>query len=230
MIDKADQQLREWVSSVIRPVEAVLSLPDDKTKGIRIGLYLMDLAQAPTPRGTKRPPLQVWLRYLVTAWSPQPEEAHRLLGELLFAALEKPDTEPPEFEVITEPLPVEVWTALGTSPRPSFFLRMPLRRERAQKEAPLVRKPIVITGQMNHLDGIVYGPESEPIMGARVEVAALRLSTHTDAHGRFHFPALPSSAPVSLKVQAKGREINVSLTPAARLDEPLEIRLRGLEE
>jgi uncharacterized protein DUF4255/carboxypeptidase family protein len=230
MIDKADQQLREWVSSVVRPVETVLSLPDDQTKGIRIGLYLMDLAQAPTPRGTKRPPLQVWLRYLVTAWSPQPEEAHRLLGELLFAALEKPETEPPEFEVITEPLPVEVWTALGTSPRPSFFLRMPLRRERTQKQAPLVRTPLVISGQMSHLDGIVYGPESIPIMGARVEVAALRLSTHTDAKGRFHFAALPSSAPISLKVQAKGKEINLSLTPSARRDEPLEIRLQGLEE
>lgn len=230
MIDKADQQLKAWVSSVTSPVEAVLSLPDDDATEIRIVLYLMDLAQAPIPRGTNRPPLQVLLRYLVTAWAPEPEEAHRLLGELLFAALEKPETEPPEFEVITEPLPVEVWTALGTSPRPSFFLRMPLRRERTQKQAPLVRTPIVISTQMNQLDGVVYGPESIPIMGAHVEVSALGLSTYTDAKGRFHFPALPSSAPVNLKVQAKGKEINLSLAPAASRDGPLEIRLQGLEE
>jgi hypothetical protein len=31
-------------------------------------------------------------------------------------------------------------------------------------------------------------------------------------------------------VYARGEEINVSLTPTGRLDEPLEIRLQGLEE
>jgi len=230
MIEKADQQLREWVSSVIKPAEVVLSLPDDETKAPRIGLYLMDLAQAPTPRGSKRPPLQVWLRYLVTASAPQPEEAHRLLGELLLAALEKPESEPPEFEVSTETVPLEAWSALERSPQPSFFLRMTLRRERPQKKVPPVRTSVIISSPMTHLDGIVYGPESTPIMYARVEVASLRLSTYTDAAGRFHFPALPSNAPVSLKVQAKGKEMNVPLTPAEARDAVFEIRLEGLED
>lgn len=233
MIEKADQQIKDWISSVVAGAEVVFGLPDQTATKTQIALYLMDLSQGNVARVNKRPPLQLFLRYLVTAWAPRPEDAHRLLGELIFAALEKPEKEAPEFEVLTEPLPVEAWAVLGVAPQPSFFLRVPLRRERPEPKAPLVRTPVVIKpSPMLPLTGVVYGPEKMPIMGARVEFTALGLVTRTDEQGRFHFSGVPAGAPIKLTLQAKGQrqEVDLSDAPAARGGEPLEIRLHIPED
>ncbi|HKQ79240.1 MAG TPA: Pvc16 family protein [Blastocatellia bacterium] len=233
MIEKADQQVKDWISSVVTGAEIVLGLPDQTATKPQIALYLMDLSQGNVARVNKRPPLQLFLRYLVTVWSPRPEDAHRLLGELIFAALEKPEKEAPEFEVLTEPLPIEAWAVMGVAPQPSFFLRVPLRRERPEPKAPLVRAPVIIQpSPMRPLTGVVYGPEKTPIMGARVEFTALGLVTRTNEQGRFHFTGVPATVPLKLSVQAKGQrqEVDFSGTPAAKGDEPLEIRLHIPED
>ena len=103
-----------------------------------MGLYLLALAGAPPPRTRARTPLQFNLRYLVTTWSPQRQEEHRLLGKLLFAALERED-----LEVDLTPLPGELWTALGIRPRPAFVLEVQARRDRPEPRAPRVRGPVI---------------------------------------------------------------------------------------
>jgi Pvc16 N-terminal domain len=233
MIEKADQQIKDWINSVVTGTVVVFGLPDQAATETQIALYLMDISQGNIARVNKRPPLQIFLRYLVTVWAPRPEDAHRLLGELIFAALEKPEKEAPEFEVLTEPLPVEAWAVLGVAPQPSFFLRVPLRRERPEPKAPLVRAPVVIhPSLMRPLTGVVYGPEKMPIMGARVEFTALGLVTRTNEQGRFHFTGVPTTVPLKLSVQAKGQrqEVDLPNTSAARGDEPLEIRLHIPED
>jgi hypothetical protein len=59
-----------------------------------------------------RPPLGISLRYLVTTWCENVKEAHRLLGDLMLAALEET-----KFEVEAIPAPVELWRAFGIAPR-----------------------------------------------------------------------------------------------------------------
>jgi hypothetical protein len=226
MIDQVDQRLKDWVSGVLGATEVSLAAPSQAESGQGVGLYLMELVQTPAPRSVRRPPLQISLRYLVTAWAEEYEKAHRMLGVLMFAAMENS-----EFEVEQDPVPVSLWVALSVRPRPSFVLRLPLRRERPEPHVPLVRLPLVIKGSpMAGLHGLVLGPGDMPVMGARVEVPALQLSTHTDPDGRFHFSAVPTDPPVKLlMVRAKGQELSIKIDEAVGFDEPLLIRLQGLE-
>jgi Pvc16 N-terminal domain/Carboxypeptidase regulatory-like domain len=227
MIDRVDQRLKDWVRTVVESADVSLALPADAVSGRGIGLYLMGLADTPPARGTQRPPLQIALHYLVTAWADTPEAAHRMLGDVVFAAMENS-----EYEVMLDPLPVAVWTALGVAPRPSFVLKVPLQKERAQKPAPLVRVALAVqTVGREPLQGVVVGPRDTPVMGARVELPAHGLSTRTNSSGQFLFSAVPvEPRSTAVRVQARGKEMNLSVELAAGSRAPLTIRFPGLEE
>jgi Carboxypeptidase regulatory-like domain/Pvc16 N-terminal domain len=228
MIEIIGKEISEWISSIVTDAEIVLGLPDANAQNAQVGLYLMDLSQSKCARVGKLPPFKINLRYLVTARSPRAEEAHRLLGELIFAALQKPEKEPPEFEVVVEPLPVESWAVLGAAPQASFFLRAPLRLERREPAVPMVKEPVVLQpSPMRMLSGTVYESGGMPIMGARVELLTLGIATRTDEWGRFRFAGVPSNGQLKLLAQAKGQTKEVNYTVG---DGPLEIRLHILEE
>jgi hypothetical protein len=163
------------------------------------------------------------LRYLVTAWDTNLHAMHRMLGELMFAAMDLP-----EVEVELEPLSPAAWSALGLVPRPSFVLRAPLLCERPEKLAPPVLTEMVIKeALLRPLSGRVIGPGDIAVMGARVELPALQLSTATDFRGWFQFAAVPSDPPIKLlHVNAKGRTISV---PVKKANEAVIIRLKESE-
>src|SRR5262249_32982745 len=137
----------------------------------------------------------------------QPEEAHRLLGQLVFAAMENP-----EFEIDLTPVSVTVWNAFGVAPQPAFMLSVPVQKERPEPKPGFVRQPLLVkTSPMTTLYGVVLGPGEIPIAGARVEMRALHLSTQTDRKGRFCLAAVPSEpARKELEVKAKGRKLSVT--------------------
>ncbi len=228
MIEQVDERLKEWVKSVLKDVNVSLGAPD-LTRGKRtVRVYLMEIIQGQVPRGTKRPPLQFTLRYLVTADDSDDEVAHSLLGELLLAAVDAPD-----FEVEPEPVPIAVWSALGMAPRPSFVVRAPVRIERPQPKIKRVSIPLILkTGSMLPLEGVVLGPGDFPLSEARVEVPALQLRTHTDYKGRFRFPAVPAGQPdMMVRISAKGREVTVSTVSNDRRNgEPLVVRIESMED
>ena len=120
MIDLVDRRLSDWIKNILDDVEVFLTAPGVSETGRGIGLYLLELVHTPAARTAQAPPLQVTLRYLVTARADTPEEAHRLLGNLVFAALENA-----ELEVEQEAAAPALWAALGVPPRPSFMLRTP---------------------------------------------------------------------------------------------------------
>ena len=228
MIDKIGKEIRDWAGSVVTDAEVVLGLPGANTQNAQVGLYLLDLSQSKCARVGKLSPFKFNLRYLVTASAPRAEEAQRLLGELIFAALQKLEKAPPEFEVVVKPLPVKDWSALGATPQPSFFLLAPLRLERHEPVVPMVKEPVVLQpSPMRMLSGTVYESGGMPIMGARVELLTLGIATRTDEMGRFRFAGVPSNGQLKLLAQAKGqtKEIDYSIG-----DGPLEIRLHLLEE
>jgi hypothetical protein len=223
VIERVDQQLREWIKAVVGPVHVSLGPPDEPYADRGVHLYLMDLIDTPPTRGTTPPPLQLSLRYLLTTWAETPEEAHRLLGELTFAAMESAD-----IEVELGPLPAGTWAAFGVAPQPCFRLRVPLRRERPEREAPpMVRQPLVLrTSPTTNVWGRVLGPEDVPLAGARVELTYLHRSTRTDTKGEFRFPNVPSeSLAHPLRVQAKGRVFEASVDRAAQEGDPIVIRV-----
>jgi hypothetical protein len=223
MIDETDRRLTTWIGGILDQANVSLAPPEATESGKGVGLYLLELLHSQPQRGARRPPHLMTLRYLVTTHAPKPEEAHKMLGDLVIAALENT-----EFEVEQEPLPASLWTALGVAPRPSFVLRVPLRHERPEKLAPLVRQPLIVKQlPLRRFAGRVLGPDDIPIMNARVELPALDLYTSTDSKGRFHFAAIPD-APGSrlLRVRAKGQEFSINTEQAEADNEPLVIHLK----
>ena len=97
--------LREWVASVDPAATLTLEPPGDARSGHGVSAYLLEIAPGAPPRGSTRPPLQLWLRYLVTTWADDPVVARRLLMDLAFAALSQAD-----LDVAPEPLAPDLWT------------------------------------------------------------------------------------------------------------------------
>lgn len=222
MIDQIDRQIKSWVEGIVDGVTISLERPDYRTSGKGAFVYLIMLTDRPPPRGPKRPPLQLTLRYLVTTWAETPEEAHKILGELVFAAMDNP-----EFGVEFNTITISDWTVFGISPQPYFILSVPLRLDREGPiETKLVRKPLVIrAAPVTSLKGAVLSLDDVPIAGAVVEIPILRLFSRTDAEGRFSFPTVPASPAVNLlRVRAKGREFDIEIDRSFSDGEPLLIR------
>jgi hypothetical protein len=223
MIDEVDQRLRAWVGRVLGDVSVSLDTPERTSVDAGVSLYLLELGAAPAPRTERRPPLRLTVCYLVTAGGDSPERAHRLLGELAFAAMDEAD-----FEVELTPVPLAVWAGLGVAPRPSFRLRLPVQRVRPEPALPLVRRPLVVRAvhASEELAGYVVGPGDVPIPGALVELPSLRLSTRTDAKGAFRFPSVPTADTLGrLEVRAKGELLALGAEALATQGAPLVIRL-----
>ena len=225
MIDEVDARLREWVGSVAGTVAVRLEAPGPGAEqaGAGVGLYLLELGDAPPAPGGQRAAQQIHLRYLVTAWGAAPEEGHRLLGELLFSALDRED-----MEVDLSPLPAGLWHAFGLAPRPAFALKVPLCRERQQAAVPRVRAPLVTrTVPSEALAGQVLGPGEVPLAAAVVELPSLQLRTRTDFQGRFRFPRVPVEPRTKLlRVHAKGEVRTFTAEPGPGEAEPLTIRFQ----
>jgi hypothetical protein len=221
VIQETDRQLKAWIGSVLQGTDVSLGAPARDHAGTGINLYLLQVAAIHAPRGgRKRPPLQLALSYLVTAWSEEPEEAHRLIGELAFAAMDHE-----EYEVELDSAPLTIWSGFGIAPRPSFLLRARVQRERPQLDEKIVRaQPILHSTVAISVHGVVVGPGNMPLMGARVECPTLNLHTRTDAKGWFRFAALPATPPPVFRVMAKGREQSLTVDIRSLGTEPLLIR------
>ncbi|GCF09768.1 hypothetical protein KDI_33320 [Dictyobacter arantiisoli] len=175
-------------------------------------MYLFALVPPSTAWMNRASATQIALRYLVTTWADEEEEAHRLLGHLIMALLGKH-----EYELELTDLPASLWTAFGLVPRPAFMLRVPLYFEHSAPTPPLVRGPLVVRGAPAvSLHGTVLGPGKVPVAGARVELPALQLIAHTNTRGRFHFSTVPSEPRgIQLLVKARG------CTQTALIEEPI---------
>ena len=221
---EVDERLANWVASILSDVTVSFEAPQPQLEGKGVSLYLYEVRPEPALR-SRTPPLLASARYLVTTWSPSPPEAHSLLTELMFSAQDQPD-----MEIDPGPFPPEAWATLSVPIRPSFTLRLPLRRERRTPQPKLVRQRLVVqSATLVPLRGVILGPEDIPIAGARIEVPALNLSTSSDGHGRFVFPSLPGGdTPTTLRVIAKGKELTLAVRAAS--DEPLVIHFGPLED
>jgi hypothetical protein len=221
-----DGRLKDWIGSVIQGAELSLEPPDAKKTGRGVGLYLLELIQAPPPSTTRRPALQLALRYLITAWSDTPEDAHQILVSVMLAAMEST-----EFQVELEPVPMTTWTAFGMPPQPSFVLRVPLRQERQQPQTKLVRELKIQSSPIVSFHGLLLGPGDVPLSDCQVELSALNLSTSTDYKGRFYFPSVPAAGSKQFLVKAKGFELPVrSEQNYPDSGKPLVIHFSSLEE
>jgi hypothetical protein len=227
MFDQADHQLKEWAAALLPEATITLEAPQEGQAGRGVNLYLMGLAERPATHESPQPSLRIVLNYLVTTWAESPEEAHRLLGELAFAALASP-----EFEVDFDTLPVLVWASYHLIPRPYFVLNVPVRKLREVPPLKYVTTPLSIRGaETTRLYGLTVGPDNVPLSGVQITMPALRQVQYSDARGRFVFPLVPGPpAQRMIRVKVKGRELEVTPTQPTSEAEPFVIRFDVPEE
>lgn len=211
MIDAIDRELQEWLKATVPKTTVSFAAPPAEAgdKPV-VSCYLLALATAPPTRGaaTGGPaPQQFALRYLISVSASVAEEAHRVLGPLVFAAMDRPGC-----EVELDMLPADLWLALGVVPRPSFMLRVPLRLARPEPSVGVVLHPIVINhSPLRSLIGRVVGPGDVPLAGARLDLPSLHLSTRSDHRGHFTFPPIPADPlPKELVITARGRVLRIA--------------------
>jgi hypothetical protein len=209
VIEEVEARVRAWLAEAVAGADIWLDPPRAGEQRKGVGLYLLELAEAPPPRGGSPAPLQVHLRYLVTAWAASPEAEHKLLGDLVFAALARADV-----EVAFRPVDAAVWRGFGIPPRAAFLLQVPLRLERKADRGPRVRELKTRFVGSTPLVGVVLGPGDVPIAGAQVEVPDLGLSATTAWNGRFSFARVPLEGHgIRLRVSAKGEVQDVEAAP-----------------
>lgn len=227
MIDNVDHLLTDWSTTVIPDIPVSLLAPGKIEQRPCVGLYLMDLLHAPARHDSRSVPLELTLRYLVTAWHDDPQSAHGLLARLLSAASDSSD-----FDIEVQPLSSDTWTAFGVPPQPAFLIRVPLRIQRPEPWARPVRKRVeVLHRSLGALSGILLGPEDLPIPNARIELMGFDAKAETDGRGRFRFDAIPTTLTTRrLRILAKGRTLMVHVAPQDDESKPLIIRLDQLEK
>jgi hypothetical protein len=227
LIQDIDEHVKAWAGAVVPDVEIRFTPPEDSEAVPAVYLYLLDLlpdASCATPGRT--PVLQLGLRYLVTAQADSPRESHRILGSLVFAAMEHP-----EFKVELDPPEAGFWSALGIVPRPAFMLRAPVRLQRPEPKVGRVRKPAEVRHSgLTALVGLLLGPGDLPVCDARVELGSPRQATHTDSQGLFRFAAVPvEPRRKRLQIRAKGCEQTVTVEHTAGDPKPLVIHFETME-
>ncbi|MCY1033553.1 carboxypeptidase-like regulatory domain-containing protein [Corallococcus sp. BB11-1] len=202
-----------------------LGVPDRDSLERGVCLYLLELGPAPMARPGKRGVLQFTVCYLVTVGADTPERAHRLLGDLVFAAMSDK-----EIEVDLSPVPAALWAGLRSVPRPAFRLRVQVRKDQPPAEA----RCLSLVGRApspSALLGQVVGPGDVPIRGAWVALPSLQLSTRTDAQGHFQFPRVPPARSLGrLEVRAEGEMLAVESEVLASGTTPLIIRMPVKED
>lgn len=227
MLDDTSQALLDWAVDVTGLPDPTLSLLDSPAETPRVSIVLLDFAEHPPLRGNGRTPLQFFARYLVTVSAPEPQQAHRALGDLIFAALESST-----YEVDLQPIDTAYWAASGLSPQPAFALRVPVRRTRAETLAPQVREPISIqAAPLRVIEGVVTAPGDVPIPGARVEILSSGASpASTDRSGRFQMTIGDLKDDQTVRISAKNHSMTTTLGDAIDSDGVFRLRFDPSEQ
>ena len=204
-----DVPTREWIEKLVRPTVAVYLLELEENTELRNTQY-----QTTRVNGRaefRQPPRRIDLRYIVTALTSDPDDAFRLLWRVLGVMMRTPEL---PIELLPEDLKLEapivarvaqpnggvklldVWSALGTEPRPSFGYTLtapvdlgigfdaPLVLSRTLKYRPLDGS--TSEERRTLVRGLVRDPTGAPL--EKVIVSTLDEPTsaaETDAEGAF---------------------------------------------
>ena len=218
-INEADEALCRWVKSVITTESIAFGAPTAAASGSAVNAYLLIFAPAASHGMQSDTPMQLLLRYLITVWAESPEREHELLTKLAFGALQQSD-----FQVGFEALPDSLWSAFAITPRPCFFITVPVMQFRATTPVRLVEKPLITHPAFRGIiAGRVVDGKGEPVPNARITLPPLFDGAVSEAGGKFVFRNIPAELTYkqigsAFKVTVNGREREVSVVQDDRSD------------
>lgn len=241
MLDALDETLKTVLREVgglnADEVDVAFEAPDREWAGRiskpTVNCYLYDIRENLKLRGTdwvkerlpdgngaskRRLPRRFDLSYVVTAWTNDIEDEHRLLWQVLAAVIRCPeiprsllqgnlvDLPVPVITEVAQPDgllrdPADVWSALDNRIRPSInvVVTLPLH------DADAILSPLVLTRRLRfdepsgpieliQIGGTVSRADGAPVVDAVVRVKDHAFSTVSAADGRFVMTGLPAGA------------------------------------
>lgn len=215
-IDQVDDYLQTWASGVLDGAEVIIGAPTDSGNDA-VNIHLLEIRPRQPTRGRVPAPLMLWLRYLVSAWSEPLADSHRRLGSLAFGVLDNEDL---EFDPLVPP---GTWRDLGIAPRAAFVLGIELVRHRQVPSAPLVEHPLEVQdSRLLTMIGNVTTRAGQPVPGVVLEMVGSSRRVVTDGDGTFTLHHSVKQGGQRLRLVAKGRSCEVTLTEREATGEPLD--------
>lgn len=220
MIDAIDRWLEEWANNTITEADVRHSMPLAKVEKPTVVFVLLRMAYKHAGRRKDRDPTEFVLHYLVTVCTQAIEEALPMIDELFIAALDDQD-----LGVDHQPISPDVWENIGARPQPSFRLVVPLPFRGVAGGLPAAQGNL-ISPSLATFDGVVVGPDGEPIPRARIHANDSSDVAYSDRFGRFRFSnAIAPDAGDNLQAFACGLEHPV--VESSSSEEPVVIRFRS---
>ncbi|HEU4323600.1 MAG TPA: Pvc16 family protein [Roseiflexaceae bacterium] len=206
---------RAWSAGISKPTLNCYLFDIHERRGLREEGW--QVSRRGTPQAERRPPpLFFEITYLITAWTREVEDEHRLLWHVL-RTLMRCGVIPPEHcqgELQQDGRPItttvaqqegvlrspgEFWTALENQLKPSlsFVVTLPVDREPVPAGPPVfstgirVRLPEISTTHRLRLAQLFRLAEEASAGGVRVDVEEAGASYSTDAEGSFRLDGLP---------------------------------------
>ena len=136
-IEEKTAELKAWAAAAAGGHQVVTGPPAASSQDVRVSLHLLEIDPEPPQRGVGQHVLRATLRYLVTVSAPDPEAQQRVLGELVFAAMDSS-----LLEIEAAPQGAELWRAFGVSPQAAFVIRAKVWQEVPERIKPLVREAV----------------------------------------------------------------------------------------
>src|SRR5262249_49224836 len=178
----------------------------------------------------KREPMRVSVTYLITAWTRQVEDEHRLLFQALYTLMRFPNI-PDELRVgplqqqehplrtaIIQPdgvlkSPGEFWTALENHLKPSlsYVVNLALEPDKIPAGPPVFvqgiryHAPLAGLDEMVAFGGVVRDKGGKPVSGVEVQVDGHRGPVFTDSNGRYRL-RVPKAGGYTVRARLNGTE------------------------
>ncbi len=225
MITPYNKMISKWYREL--GIDSKISFDEPKLASERaesgINFFLIGFGEDPVLRNSSLAPISLKLVYLVTPWASSSKERSNIIFTVLLAALEN---ELMEVEYVR---PEEIaWSTLNIAPQASFFLKLPVKIERAETVAPSVTRPLKLRLRPGQgMSGKVSGPGDVGLANALVSLPDLNKHCQTDKKGQFRFESVPSSNKQKVVVKAKGRSMT-SYVNTSQLSSPVEINFKNL--
>ena len=239
-----DMPSREWSASISKPTVNIYLYDIHENHDLRDNEWRLERNNGIVTK--RKPPVRVDLSYLITVWTNDTADQHRLLSHLLvtlFRYTELPDellqgslkgVECPLRTATAQPDGVlrnsaDFWSALDNQLRPSinYVVTIPVGLD-VEQTAPIVRTKTfrfqtrgALPEHIVQIGGIVHrkGKPDQGVSGATILVQELQMTSITDAEGRYIFKNVDQGS-YTFKVSAPGsKERQVQLAvPSASYD------------
>lgn len=240
-----DRPTREWASRLSKPVINVFLYDVRERLGFRDDNPTFQRnEQGGLTRN--RPPRRIDLSYMVTAWTREADDEHRILSRLMSAFYRANEIEPRHLqgELVYAPYPllarimppdhlakpVDIWGVMDNELHASltWVLTAPLEAFPVA-EGPLVRTVELQFGNRTEdwrerfveVAGIAHraGAPGETLAGVEIAVAGTALRATTGPDGKFRFPNVPPGAHILRIVSPAGDTRDQPITiPSASYD------------